>query len=135
MKWTWGSTDAPRATRATKVKVLSTNGGEKPSIECEGSEGTHYFATLEACSCPDFSINQKKGKPTACKHMVRLAMHLGLLNKDGLTPRDQFLADYRQREDYLARCAWYYYVLDEPFVSDAEYDKLKGEYLQWREQL
>ncbi len=135
MEWTWGSTDAPRAARAAKVKVIALNEAPAPSIECEGSDGARYHATLQACTCPDFSINQKKGKPTACKHMVLLATRLGLLNKDGLTPRDQFLADFRQREDLLARCAWYYYVLDEPFVSDAEYDAMKAEYMEWRTQL
>lgn len=80
-------------------------------------------------------MNMRKGKPTACKHMVCLAMRLGLLNKEGRTPRDQFLFDLQAREDYLARCAWRYYVLHDPLVSDAEYDKLKGEYLKWRTEL
>ena len=135
MEWNWGSTDAPRAARAAKVKVNALNREEPPSIECIGSEGNQYFATLEDCTCTDFSINQMKKKPAACKHMVRLAMELGLLDKDGLTPRDQFLKLYREREDFLARCAWYYYVLDAPFISDAEYDRMKAEYMVWRGEL
>ena len=135
MEWAWGSADAPRAARATKVKVLFVNDGEKPSIECEGSDGAHYYASLEACSCPDFSINQRNGKAAACKHMVRLAVELGLLNKEGRTPRDQFLFDLQQRENLLAGYAWHYYVLNDPQISDEEYDKLKGEYMKWREQL
>lgn len=135
MEWKWGSTDAPRAARAGKVKVVSINDGAKPSIECEGSDGARYYATLESCTCPDFNINLKKAKPTACKHMVRLAMSLGVLNQDGLTERDKFLKDYQDLESRLAKCAWYYYVLHTPLISDKEYDGLKKQYMTWRELL
>lgn len=135
MEWTWGSSDAPRAARAAKVKVNALHREEPPSIECIGSEGKHYFATLEDCTCTDFSINQMKKKPAACKHMVRLAMELNLLNKDGLTPRDQFLFDLEEAENRLAKYAWYYYVLDAPLISDAEYDDLKAKYMKWRKEL
>lgn len=129
MEWKWGSTDAGRAGRALKVKVVSVNEGDNPSIECEGSDGAHYYADLEKCTCPDFNINQKKGKSAACKHMVCLAMRLGFLNEHGLTEHDQFLKDFYALEDRLAKYAWYYHVLKDPVVSDAEYDSLKCDYL------
>lgn len=133
MEWTWGSTDKKRAEKAAKIKILNLRKDDaSPSLECEGSKGEHYYVTLNSCTCNDF---YNHGSKTACKHMVCLAMQLGLLNKDGLTPHDQFLKDYQQLEDYLARCAWYYYVLDSPLISDAEYDELKAEYMKWLEKV
>lgn len=129
MEWSWGSSDAPRAARAAKVKVLSAKDGENPSLECEGSGGAHYYTTLESCSCADFSINMAKGKPVACKHMVCLAMRLGFLNSEGRTPHDQFLHDFQELEDRLAKYAWHYYVLDDALISDQEYDELKSAYM------
>ena len=129
MEWIWGSTDTSRAARATKVKVLSMNESSEPFIECEGSGGSRYHASLTECSCPDFIMNQKKGKPGACKHMVCLAMRLGFLNKEGLTEKDQFASDFRELETRLALASWHYYVLDEPDISDDEYDLLKADYL------
>ena len=130
MEWIWGSTDAPRAGRARKVEVIEFSADEPPRMECAGSDGAQYHATLDACSCPDFSINQKRGKPAACKHMVCLAMRLGILNGEGRTEKDQFMHDFLALENRLALLAWKYYVLDAPEVSDAEYDRLKADYLE-----
>lgn len=46
-----------------------------------GSEGNIYSTSMEQCSCPDFAIN---GFGQPCKHMIRLAMELGVIPSTGM---------------------------------------------------
>ena len=132
MNWNWPTTDIGRADRARKVKIISMDlNSENPNAVFKGSGG-EYSATLEQCSCPDFSININKGKPQACKHMIRLAMECGILNENGLRPIEQRQVDIEALETRLSRYAWHYYVLDDPQISDREYDSLKAEYMKLR---
>jgi len=46
-----------------------------------GSTGGLYFTTLDECQCADFAIN---GRMQPCKHMIRLAMELGMIDNSGM---------------------------------------------------
>ena len=128
-QWNWPTVDAGRADRAKKEKIISKDlNADNPSLIIKGSGG-EYRATLSHCTCKDFSINANKGEPIACKHMVRLAMELGILNANGLTADEQRQVDISNLETRLALYAWHYYVLNSPDVSDKEYDALKTQYL------
>lgn len=130
MNWTWEPVDAGRANRALKVKVSSLElSSDDPCATFIGSSGTEYTCTLDDCTCPDFAINERKGNRQPCKHIIRLAMELGILNKEGRTAGQQLEKDISDLEQKLAIYAWHYYVLDVPDVSDKEYDNLKSEYL------
>lgn len=56
-----------------KKDILSID-ADKQSITIQGSSATPYEATLDECTCADFSIRQ-----APCKHMYCLAHELGLL--------------------------------------------------------
>ena len=130
MNWNWGPVESGRAARALKVKAASFDlNSPEPSAEFIGSSGARYTCTLEDCTCPDFSINENKGQRQPCKHITRLAMELGILNRDGRTPSEQKAVDISQMEQALALYAWHYYVLDSPDISDKEYDELKSKYM------
>lgn len=130
MNWEWGQVEAGRAARALKVKVVSMDlNSDDPSAVFAGSSGARYTCTLDDCSCPDFSINERKGQRQPCKHMIRLAMELGILNREGRTVQQQTKQDLSELEHRLAIYAWHYYVLDDPDVSDNEYDRLKAQYM------
>lgn len=131
MNWEWGQVEAGRAARALKVKVVSLDLEENdPSAEYVGSNGSHYTATLDDCTCPDFSIQERKGNRQPCKHIIRLAMELGILNREGRTNDQQLNHDIDALENKLAIYAWHYYILDAPDISDKEYDNLKARYMQ-----
>lgn len=57
-----------------KKDILSFD-AEKQVITIQGSSETPYEATLNECTCADFSIRQ-----APCKHMYCLANELGLLD-------------------------------------------------------
>lgn len=64
---------------------------EEGEASFAGSAGV-YSAGLDQCSCMDFHINQNREAP--CKHMIRLAMELGLLPSHG-KKSDLDAAQYR----------------------------------------
>lgn len=131
MSWNWGAVEPGRAARALKVKVVSFDlAGNDPSAKFIGSTGAEYICTLDDCTCPDFSNNEKKGKRQPCKHMIRLAMEMGILNKEGRTSEEQDAHDLARMEQSLALYAWRYYVLNSPDISDGEYDDLKQHYIE-----
>lgn len=47
------------------------------------SDGSIHTATLEECTCTDFFMNLHGEQP--CKHMIRLAMELGVMDNAGYT--------------------------------------------------
>lgn len=57
-----------------KKDILSID-MDKREITIQGSSETPYTATLDECTCADFSIRQ-----SPCKHIYCLAAELGLLN-------------------------------------------------------
>jgi len=130
MHWEWSSIDAGRAERALKVKIVSVDlNSNVPSGIFAGSGGAQYTCTLEDCTCPDFAINERKGNRQPCKHIIRLAMECGILNRNGRTPQAQSAYDLNDMERTLALYAWHYYILNRPDVSDKEYDDLKAQYM------
>lgn len=57
-----------------------------------GSDGSFYKTTLGDCTCPDFAI---QGRLQPCKHMIRLAMELGVIESEGMqSDRDAALVKY-----------------------------------------
>ena len=131
MKWEWGNVEAGRAVRAVKVKVVSLDlNNDDPAGKFIGSNGNEYTCTLDDCTCPDFAINERKGKRQPCKHIIRLAMEIGILNREGRTDSEQTAHDLHELEQELALYAWHYYVLDSPDISDNEYNKLKAVYFK-----
>ena len=81
MDWKWGLLDTGRVERAKKVKLLSVDSASS-SCRCAGSSGVVYDTTLISCTCSDFTI-QHGAQP--CKHIIRLAMELDVLNENGMT--------------------------------------------------
>lgn len=125
LSWPWAAVDPGRVQRAKKVSVLRVDPASA-SGEFAGSSGEVYAASLVSCSCRDFAL-QHGAQP--CKHMVRLAMELHVINDAGLTPTQQREADLKADTDALARAYGYYYLLGRPVLSDAEYDRLKSRVL------
>ena len=62
------------AGRKLKKDILGFD-AENPMIVIQGSSAEPYRATLNECTCADFSIRQ-----APCKHMYCLADQLGLLD-------------------------------------------------------
>lgn len=128
--WNWDPADAGRVKRAQSVKftVLDLN-QEQPYGYAAGSGMEDYHVTLDSCTCADFSIMQRKGAPSPCKHILALAIKAGIINENGLTAEQQRKADIDSLKSQLAFAYGYYYLFDDPMISDKEYDRLKARYL------
>lgn len=126
-KWPAESIDARRIERASEVKIghleISENVCRGVFI---GGKGNLYTATLDVCDCPDFA--QRHGA-FPCKHILRLAMEAGIINKIGNTPDQQAKADMDFLRYKLAVAYGFYYLLDDPMMSDQEYDRLKQRFV------
>lgn len=132
MKWNWDYVDQGRISNAHKVKIASLDiNSADPSAECIGSSGKHYFCTLNGCTCPDFSINEKKGQRQPCKHMIALGMKCNLLNDKGLTVEQDCALTTFETSMKVAIAAGFYHVIKKPVVSDNVYDALKWELWDW----
>ena len=124
MPWNWSELDKKRVERASSVNVLNID-VENSAMECLGSGGEIYQVSLTSCTCIDFAR-----KHEACKHMIRLAMELGILDESGNTmqpPRETELFLAKQDLAYWFGC---YYLLNSPVVSDDEYDALKRKLIE-----
>lgn len=126
MKWEWPAPVASRVKSAKSVKLdtISYENGEPYTI-AHGSKGERYNVSLHACDCAFFS--RKRGSEP-CKHMVRLAMDLNLLNNNSTIVEETI----QKLKDKIALAAGYYYVFNDPIMSDSLYDLLKSDlkYLQ-----
>lgn len=126
MSWNWPEIDKKKVERAKSVKILTLD-KENCALECIGSGGEIYQVSLSSCTCTDFAR-----KHDACKHMIRLAMELGILNESGNTMEQQREVDLFIAKHDLAYWFGCYYLFNSPVVSDDEYDalkrKLKDEY-------
>lgn len=84
LRWPWERVDieSKRLERAAELvpDKLST-GSELAAEYISSSTGEVYRATLQSCSCVDFSKNLHKKKP--CKHMLSLALCLNIIDPDG----------------------------------------------------
>lgn len=125
MLWNWPQVDEGRAQRARKLKFEELD-LETPFGVIQGSSPEPYQCTLQACTCKDFAMYKAKGTPQPCKHMIALAMKLGILSENGLTPPQQREADIAALRDKLASAYGYYYLFESPIISDKEYDKSKA---------
>jgi predicted nucleic acid-binding Zn finger protein len=129
-EWKWGSVDEGRAARALKVKLSSVDlSADPPSAVCVGSAAAPYVCTLDSCTCKDFTVQAAKGSPAPCKHIIRLAMDLNLLDRQGRTAAQRADEEFASLESRLAMHAWRYYVLHSPDIPDSEYDSMKSRYL------
>ena len=128
MKWSWGPVDTEKVKRAKKVKLHSID-ADKNEGQAIGSSGELYDVTLQTCTCKIFAIDMQKGKPAPCKHIVKLAMELGILDNEGQTADEKELRDFDALEQRLMKCAWYFWQRGERIISDDEYDDLMGQYV------
>jgi len=119
MKWNWPETDLRRAERARSIKVLSID-RVNCSLESIGSSGEVYKTSLNTCTCRDFTCRR-----TVCKHIIRLAMELGILNEFGRTEEQQRAAEIADSQNKLALWYGYYHLFHTSVATDAEYDSLK----------
>lgn len=127
-KWKWDYIDDGRLKRSQKIKLISIN-RDKCEAVFKGSSGKEHNTTLEICTCADFAI--RKGKEP-CKHIIRLGIECGCINNNGNTQYKQMNVDYQLLKDRLAMLFGYYYLYDNPLVSDKEYDELKNKCLSMR---
>ena len=92
MLWAWDiGDDIKKLERAKKVKIDVID-RENNKGKFIGSSGEIYRTNLLECTCVDFSV-----KKTFCKHMLRLAMELGVVNSNGRTPEQQEEYDRRRK--------------------------------------
>lgn len=124
-KWKWSNVDQGRLMRAKKTKLVSID-RDKCEAVFKGSAGKEYHTSLEICTCADFAIT--KGKEP-CKHIIRVGLECGCINDGGYTQSEQSNIDNILLKDRLATLYGYYYLHDDPLVSDEEYDKLKMDYI------
>ncbi|MBP3541854.1 MAG: SWIM zinc finger family protein [Clostridia bacterium] len=120
MLWSWDiGDDVQKLERAKKVKidVIDRKNNRGKFI---GSSGEIYRTNLLECTCVDFSI-----KKTFCKHMLRLAIELGVVNRYGRTPEQQQTVDLTNEKNTLALSYGYFYLFGTELLSDEEYDSLK----------
>lgn len=80
----WG--EIPESSDLDK-RLKSASSAKLTPIEIDRENKTAIFAgstsiyqtSLRTCNCPDYSINRNKRNYLPCKHILRLAMNLGLL--------------------------------------------------------
>lgn len=130
MEWDWKleEIDTARAKRASKVKLESIEvNGEQATADVvdEASGEIVYHTMLDDCDCQDFRFNTKGNKP--CKHILALAMAVGIVNKNGYTPEQQRLVDIDALKERIAVAAGYYHVFHESVMNNSEYDAMKAE--------
>ena len=80
-----------------KKGIVSIN-KEDPEIAIKGSAAEPYVATLEECTCMDFSVRQ-----APCKHMYCLADELGLLDEWKHLHYDSAIFDPKLTLDHYVR--------------------------------
>ena len=126
-KWNWEIRESSlkKAVKYQSADILSID-KNKPLIVIKGSKKDAHTANLEECDCTDFRMVQ--GGVHACKHMIRLAIELGIINKSGNTPKQQYAADKQECRDAIAMAYGRYHLFHEPLMTDEEYDKMKAEY-------
>lgn len=124
-KWEVRASSLKKAVKYQSADILSID-KNKPLIVIKGSKGDVHTANLEECDCTDFRMVQ--GGVHACKHMIRLAIELGIINKNGNTPEQQDAADKHEYRNVIAMAYGRYHLFHEPVMTDAEYDTLKKEY-------
>ena len=110
------------------IKTIDPIKGRAEMCDANKSNIVHT-TTLRTCSCEAYKYREKLGRGP-CKHMVRLAMELGLVNENGCTPEEQLAEDIRNVEARLALTAGFYHVIHQPLIADEEYDRLKTSYLE-----
>lgn len=87
MLFSAGQVDEYRKRKALSAELTPVSIDEKAqTAKFAGSEGDVYNTSLDTCTCVDFTMNL--GGYSPCKHMIRLAMELGLYPDDGIV-RDQ----------------------------------------------
>ena len=88
----WANIDDKRSGSALVAEMTPLSLDSQAAQASFAGSSEMYWADLEKCTCMDFNINQSMSAP--CKHMIRLAMELGLLPSAGIV-RDIDAAQYR----------------------------------------
>ena len=88
----WANIDDKRSGSALVAEMTPLSLDSQAAQASFAGSSEMYWADLEKCTCMDFNINQSRSAP--CKHMIRLAMELGLLPSAGIV-RDIDAAQYR----------------------------------------
>lgn len=130
MDWEWelDEIDPARAKRASKVRLedIKVDGQQASADVVEEKTGEIvYHATLDDCDCQDFRFNTKGNKP--CKHILALAMAVGIVNQGGYTPDQQLVLDIAALKERIATASGYYHVFHESTVTNSAYDAMKQE--------
>lgn len=115
----------PSRLKSSKSTHLESIDKSVPCAVFRSSDGDDtYHTTLENCECVSYFVN----RDTPCKHMVRLAMEIGIIDADGFTPSSRRQHDLSEMRTQLSFAFANYYLFDDPTISDREYDALKQRY-------
>ena len=112
-----------RVTAAKTAHLVSVDKDAQTAVFLSSDNLSHYETSLARCDCTYFI-----SKYDLCKHMVRLAMELGIVNSEGRTPRAQYEYDYSRLRDLIARAYGYARFFQEPVMSEDEFAQYVREY-------
>lgn len=83
------------------------------SASVRGSKGQIYTTTLSNCSCPDFQMRKRP-----CKHMYKLAQHLGFLPLNPQYPRSELIkAERLLNQHYVDQYAALYHKCQKEYKN------------------
>ena len=112
-----------RVTAAKTAHLVSVDKDAQTAVFLSSDNLSHYETSLARCNCTYFI-----SKYDLCKHMVRLAMELGVVNSEGRTPRAQFEYDYERLRNQIALAYGYAKYFEEPIMSERAFESAVNEY-------
>lgn len=112
-----------RVTAAKTAHLVSVDKDAQTAVFLSSDNLSHYETSLARCDCTYFI-----SKYDLCKHMVRLAMELGVVNSEGRTPRAQFEYDYERLRNQIALAYGYAKYFEEPIMSERAFESAVNEY-------
>lgn len=112
-----------RVNGAHSATLVSIDRKKRTAVFLSSDKVTHYHTSLKKCECTYFV-----SKYDLCKHMVRLAMELGVVNSEGRTPRAQFEYDYERLRNQIALAYGYAKYFEEPIMSEKAFESAVNEY-------
>lgn len=121
--WDFLSIPPQRVKAAKSTHLLAVDRKNETATFLSSDKETVYHTSLTGCECVYYCTH---GDP--CKHVVRLAMELGVLNSNGVPPEEQDRRDCAAYRDKLALAFGYKHLFGEPTMSDEEFNSLYREY-------
>lgn len=112
-----------RVTAAKTAHLVSVDKDAQTAVFLSSDNLSHYETSLSRCDCTYFI-----SKYDLCKHMVRLAMELGVVNSEGRTPRAQYEYDYSRLRNQIALAYGYAKYFEEPIMSERAFESAVNEY-------